>query len=119
MSDRDRKAWRYTANCIPPGVVEEDDEDLSLGYSILRALAEETSLQQIAPGVYWYGKNERAAMSNQPSYIELQKMELEELRELARSMGVGLGPNADRAALISTIMQERTFPQNRHPEPGE
>lgn len=54
--ERDRRAWKALNGHTPPGVVEEDDEDLSLGFSILKALSEQTYLREISPGVYIYEK---------------------------------------------------------------
>jgi len=119
MSFRDRKPWRYTGFCVPPGVVEEDDENLDLGYSILKALSEQTSLTEIAPGVYFYRKE--AEPMNMPSFQELQDMDEDALRALAMSMGLGggEGDNSSKGELISRIMQHMTFPGNPHPDPGE
>ncbi|WP_157437549.1 hypothetical protein [Actinoplanes subtropicus] len=33
---------------------EDDEEDLTVGYSLMKALAAEYQLVQIAPGVWWH-----------------------------------------------------------------
>lgn len=50
--------WRLVRNLVgEPEIDERDDEDLSLGYSLLREMAGEYGLNEIAPGVY-LGENE-------------------------------------------------------------
>ena len=36
--------------------VREEDEDLSRGFSLMREMAAEWQLQEIAPGVWWQDK---------------------------------------------------------------
>lgn len=48
-----RRLFGYTMRIIGEQAPPDDDEDLTLGYSIMRALAEAgESLEQIGPGVW-------------------------------------------------------------------